>query len=155
MNKLLLSSAALLPFSLMQSPAQNNNQQNQRPNLIYIMADDLGIGDLGCYGQQLIKTPGIDALAESGLIFNNHYSGSTVSAPSRCVLMTGKHTGHSYIRGNKGFPAPSLNTHFDYPLADGEVTVAEIFKKAGTGQLCDWCLSPTSAKGCFSKFKCT
>ena len=82
MNKLLLSSAALLPFSLMQSPAQNNNQQNQRPNLIYIMADDLGIGDLGCYGQQLIKTPGIDALAESGLIFNNHYSGSTVTSPS-------------------------------------------------------------------------
>ena len=149
MNKLLLSSAALLPFSLMQSPAQNNNQQNQRPNLIYIMADDLGIGDLGCYGQQLIKTPGIDALAESGLIFNNHYSGSTVSAPSRCVLMTGKHTGHSYIRGNKGFPAPSLKTHFDYPLADGEVTVAEIFKKAGYETACigKWGLGGPETEG--------
>lgn len=149
MNRFLLSSAALLPLSMVQSPAQNGRQQDQRPNLIYIMADDLGIGDLGCYGQQLIKTPGIDQLASNGMIFSNHYSGSTVSAPSRCVLMTGKHTGHSYIRGNKGVPVPSLGTHFDYPLADEEVTAAEIFKLAGYQTACigKWGLGGPDSEG--------
>lgn len=148
MNKFILSSAALLPISLLQSPAQNN-RPGQLPNMIYIMADDLGIGDLGCYGQQFVKTPGIDALAESGMVFSNHYSGSTVSAPSRCVLMTGKHTGHSYIRGNKGFPVPALATHFDYPLADEEITVAEIFRNAGYRTACvgKWGLGGPETEG--------
>ena len=75
---------------------------NSFPNVIYILADDLGIGDLGCYGQKIIHTPGIDSLAANGMRFMQHYSGSTVSAPSRCVLLTGKHTGNAYIRGNKG-----------------------------------------------------
>ena len=71
-----------------------------KPNIIYILADDLGYGDLGCYGQKIIKTPNLDRMASQGLIFKQHYAGSTVCAPSRCVLLTGKHTGHSYIRGN-------------------------------------------------------
>lgn len=75
-------------------------QEKTKPNIIFILADDLGYGDLGCYGQELIETPNIDALASAGMKFTQHYSGSPVCAPSRCVLLTGKHTGHAYIRGN-------------------------------------------------------
>lgn len=77
------------------------------PNVVFLLADDLGYGDLGCYGQKKIKTPNIDRLAAEGMRFTNHYSGSNVCAPSRCTLMTGKHPGHGYIRENrqaKGFP---------------------------------------------------
>jgi arylsulfatase A-like enzyme len=70
------------------------------PNIIYILADDLGYGDLGCYGQKMIETPNIDKLAACGIRFTQHYSGAPVCAPSRCVLLTGKHMGHSFIRGN-------------------------------------------------------
>jgi len=73
---------------------------SEKPNIVYILADDLGYNELGCYGQDKIETPNIDALAASGIRFTQHYSGSPVCAPSRCVLMTGKHTGHAYIRGN-------------------------------------------------------
>lgn len=73
---------------------------SDKPNIIYILADDLGYGDLGSYGQQQIETPNLDRLAREGMRFTNHYSGQAVSAPSRCVLLTGLHTGHAYIRGN-------------------------------------------------------
>tara|TARA_B100000900_G_scaffold261158_1_gene222608 strand:- start:1738 stop:3249 length:1512 start_codon:yes stop_codon:yes gene_type:complete len=73
---------------------------SEKPNIVYILADDLGYNELGCYGQDTIETPNIDALAANGIRFTQHYSGSPVCAPSRCVLMTGKHTGHAYIRGN-------------------------------------------------------
>ena len=72
----------------------------EKPNIIYILADDLGYGDLGCYGQKIIKTPNLDRMASQGLVFKQHYAGSTVCAPSRSSLLTGKHTGHTYIRGN-------------------------------------------------------
>lgn len=72
----------------------------KKPNIIYILADDLGRAELGSYGQQLIETPHLDELRKSGMLFSNHYSGTAVSAPSRCVLFTGLHTGHAYIRGN-------------------------------------------------------
>ncbi|MFT5623446.1 MAG: arylsulfatase A-like enzyme [Bacteroidia bacterium] len=72
----------------------------QTPNVIYIMADDLGLGDLGCYGQQKLKTPNIDRLAAEGMRFTDHYSGNTVCSPSRAVLMTGQHPGHVHCRGN-------------------------------------------------------
>lgn len=134
MNKSLISAAAMLPLSIWAVNARNNGRE--LPNVIYIMADDLGIGDLGCYGQRIIKTPGVDSLASNGIIFENHYSGSTVSAPSRCVLMTGKHTGHCYIRGNKGEAYPPLNTHFDWPIAESEVTVAQIFKQKDYATAC-------------------
>ena len=71
-----------------------------KPNIIYILADDLGYGDLGCYGQKTLKTPNLDSMAREGMRFTRHYAGSTVCAPSRCVLMTGLHTGHARIRGN-------------------------------------------------------
>lgn len=79
---------------------QTTNQRNQKPNIIYILADDLGYGELGCYGQKKIETPNIDQLAANGIRFTQHYSGAPVCAPSRCVLLTGQHMGHAYIRGN-------------------------------------------------------
>ena len=75
----------------------------EKPNIIYILADDLGYGDLGCYGQKVIQTPNIDRMAAGGIRFTHHYSGSTVCGPSRSCLLTGKHTGHSYLRGNGNF----------------------------------------------------
>lgn len=75
-------------------------QEIRKPNIIYILADDLGRAELGCFGQEKIETPNIDFLASEGMRFTNHYSGQAVSAPSRCVLFTGLHTGHAYIRGN-------------------------------------------------------
>src|SRR5438477_12538742 len=72
-----------------------------RPNIIFLIADDLGYGDVGCYGQQKIRTPNIDALAKDGMRFIAHYSGSNVCAPSLCSLLTGLHTGHTYIRENR------------------------------------------------------
>ena len=72
----------------------------RRPNIIYILADDLGYGDLGCYGQKVIKTPHLDRMAAEGIRFAQHYSGSTVCAPSRSALLQGRHTGHIYVRGN-------------------------------------------------------
>jgi arylsulfatase A-like enzyme len=95
-------------------------QDAARPNIVFILADDLGYGDLGCYGQTVIQTPHIDQLARDGLRFTQFYAGSTVCAPSRCVLMTGKHTGRCFIRGN---------AKENLPLE--EVTVAEVARAAG------------------------
>src|SRR2546429_7291806 len=93
---------------------------NPKPNIIFILADDLGYGDLGCYGQTKIKTPNIDRLAAEGLRFTQCYAGTTVCAPSRATLMTGLHTGHVRIRGNAAVP-----------LQPEDVTVAEVLKRAG------------------------
>jgi len=79
---------------------QSHKGEDPKPNIVFILADDLGYGDLGCYGQELIETPHLDSLAAEGIRFTQHYSGSPVCAPSRCVLLTGKHSGHAYIRGN-------------------------------------------------------
>lgn len=96
-----------------------------RPNIIYILADDLGRGDLGCYGQQTLTTPNIDHLAGEGMKFTRHYAGSTVCAPSRCVLMTGLHTGHCRVRGNgAGF------------VPDSDLTVPKILRQAGYHTAC-------------------
>ena len=102
--------------------AAQTSLNRSRPNIVFILADDLGYGDLGCYGQKRIATPNIDRLAGEGLKFNQAYSGSTVCAPSRCVLMTGKHLGHATVRGNK---RPELG------LAEGEETVASLLRKSG------------------------
>lgn len=136
----------MLPLISEQIYALNTKQKN--PNVIFIMADDLGIGDLGCYGQYRIKTPAIDALAKQGMKFTQHYSGSTVSAPSRCVLLTGKHTGHSYIRGNKGYKAEDGRS-YDLNLADEEITVGEIFKTKNYVTACigKWGLGGPSGEG--------
>ncbi len=115
-----------------------------KPNIIYIMADDLGYGDLGCYGQKEIKTPHIDKLAEEGIRFTQHYAGSTVCAPSRCSLMTGFHTGHTVVRGNKFTPPMG-----QFPLSDTTVTVAKILKEAGyqTALIGKWGLGGPESTG--------
>ena len=97
----------------------------QKPNIIYILADDLGYGDLGCFGQERIKTPNLDRMAAEGMRLTQHYAGSTVCAPSRCCLMTGQHTGHCTVRGN-----------VDVLIQPGEVTVANILKQAGYTTAC-------------------
>lgn len=104
------------------------------PNIVFVLADDMGIGDLGCYGQQKIRTPHIDSLAAHSLRFTHHYAGSTVSAPSRCCLLTGKHTGHSAIRGNRA--VRSAAGSFDLSLPDEVVTVAELLKTKGYATMC-------------------
>ncbi|MFP6581588.1 MAG: arylsulfatase [Candidatus Hydrogenedentota bacterium] len=107
-----------------------------RPNIIYILADDLGYAELGSYGQKIIKTPNIDRIAAEGIRFTNHYSGQAVCAPSRCALMTGKHMGHTYIRDN-GNP-PGRETDQDRSIFPGQnaipdetVTIAELLKDRG------------------------
>ncbi|MFN0086950.1 MAG: arylsulfatase [Blastocatellia bacterium] len=96
------------------------------PNVIFILADDLGYGDLGCYGQALIRTPNLDRMAAEGMRFTQFYAGSTVCAPSRAVLMTGKHTGHVSVRGNAGRVNPAIQF-----LRKGERTIAHAFRDAG------------------------
>ena len=80
---------------------------DRKPNIIFILADDLGYGDLGCYGQKLIQTPHLDRMAAEGMRFTQFYAGSTVCAPSRSVLMTGQHQGHTRVRGNAGRDNPA------------------------------------------------
>ena len=120
------------------------NATDQTPNIVFVLADDMGIGDLGCYGQKNIQTPNIDSLADKGILFTQHYSGSAVSAPSRCSLMTGKDMGHAYIRGNMG-----TADGFDIPLAASEITVAEILKKQGYSTACvgKWGLGGPNTEG--------
>jgi len=119
-------------------------KKNKKPNIIFIMADDLGYGDLSCYGQKEFATPNIDKLAKSGLLFTNHYSGSTVSAPSRSVLLTGLHSGHSPIKDNREFKPEG-----QHPMNAEAITVAEILKDAGysTGAFGKWGLGFVGTEG--------
>ncbi|TRX60957.1 sulfatase-like hydrolase/transferase, partial [Carboxylicivirga sp. M1479] len=88
----------MVTLSACKTNSTEKSKELVQPNIIYILADDLGYGELGCYGQKKIETPNIDQLAKEGMIFSQHYSGSAVCAPSRSVLLTGKHTGHTDIR---------------------------------------------------------
>ncbi len=130
------------------------------PNIIFILADDLGYNELGCYGQTKIETPNIDALAKSGMRFTQHYSGSPVCAPSRCVFLTGQHTGHAYVRGNdewkergevwdfeKAVYDPNLEGQ--RPLSVDSVTIAELLKTKGyqTGMIGKWGLGAPLSEG--------
>jgi hypothetical protein len=113
--------------------------QNRKPNIVWIMADDLGVGDLGCYGQTKIATPHIDRLSREGKRFTSAYAGCTVCAPSRSVLMTGLHTGHTPVRANSG----------GVPLLPDEVTVAAKLQDAGyrTGMFGKWGLGDINSSG--------
>lgn len=122
-----------------------------KPNIIFIMADDLGYGDLGCYGQEVMQTPHIDALAQNGLLFTNFYAGSPVCAPSRSVLMTGLHTGHTTVRGNFGKGGvPGLGGGDGrVPLEAEDKTMAEFLKEAGyyTAMIGKWGLGEPNTTG--------
>lgn len=123
-----------LPLLFLGSFASLMGQQHQRPNVIFILADDLGYGDLGCYGQQIIQTPHIDALAQQGMRFTDFYAGCSVSAPSRASLMTGRHTGHTKVRGNKEIQPEGQSPMADLP------TLGTLFQRAGytTGIFGKW-----------------
>jgi arylsulfatase A-like enzyme len=115
-----------------------------RPNIIFILADDLGYGELGSYGQKLIQTPNIDRLASEGMRFSQFYAGSTVCAPSRSVLMTGQHMGHTSVRGNAGAQNLQAQT-----LRADDVTVARVLQQAGyaTGLIGKWGLGEHGSTG--------
>ena len=116
------ASFLLFHFAIQFCHAQKNLYVNKsRPNVIYILADDLGYGDLSCYGQGKFKTPNIDKLAKEGMLFTQHYSGAPVCAPSRSALLTGLNTGHTYIRGNK-----EVEPEGQYPIQKVAFTVAEL-----------------------------
>ena len=104
----------------------SEGSQTKHTNVIYILADDLGYGDLSCYGQEKFKTPNIDALAKQGMQFSQHYSGSTVCAPSRCSLLTGLHTGHCPVRGNA-----EVQPEGQEPMPADTYTVARFMQEAG------------------------
>ena len=148
MKKLLL----YIGFLFLVNSCKNSNKVSERnhlqPNIIFILADDLGYGDVGVYGQQNFETPNLDRLAHGGMKFLQHYSGSTVCAPSRSALMTGQHTGHTFIRGNseRGF---TLDKEGQYPLAPEEITIAEVLKKGGyaTGAFGKWGLGYPGSEG--------
>ncbi|HEX2976571.1 MAG TPA: sulfatase-like hydrolase/transferase [Bacteroidales bacterium] len=89
-NNIFIGSCMLLSAAPLPVKAESPKQKSKTPNIIFIMADDLGYGDIGCYGQKLIRTPNIDRMAQEGIRFTDHYSGAPVSAPARCCLMTGK-----------------------------------------------------------------
>lgn len=133
-HKLLLS---LTPGAILFGTAagQTASLQAQKPNIIYILADDLGYGDLSCYGQKLFNTPNIDKLAAKGIRFTQHYAGTTVSSPSRSALLTGMHTGHTPIRGNK-----KMEPEGQQPMPEGTYTIGQMFKGAGyaTGAFGKW-----------------
>ena len=137
-----LTAGLIAVFSL---PAcQPEQAQENKPNIIYILADDMGYADPGCYGQQIIKTPNLDKLAAEGMKFTRHYAGSNVCAPSRCVLMTGLSTAHSQVRGNsQGKPFGQT------PLAENTTTIATLLKSAGyaTAMIGKWGLGVESNSG--------
>lgn len=130
-----------LTFSALSASAQTHHKATRRPNIIYILADDIGYGDIGAYGQEKIETPNIDTLAKAGMVFTQHYA-VPVCAPSRYCLMTGQNTGHAFIRGNDeweergdvwSFKAMEANPSLEgqLPIPDSVVTVAEMLQKAG------------------------
>ncbi len=129
------------------TPLENGGRP---PNIVYLYADDLGIGEIGPYGQRTIRTPTLDRLAAEGMLFTQHYSGSAVCAPSRAVLLTGKHTGHAFIRDNKelGGWGPD-EPEGQWPLAADEVTLAERLRQAGyvTGAMGKWGLGGPDGEG--------
>lgn len=136
---LVLVAATLIPMSVCHA---------QDTNIVFILADDLGYGELGCYGQEKILTPNLDRLASQGMKLTKHYSGAPVCAPARCALLTGQHLGHAQIRGNRDsgngrvFPG-------QWPITDDVVTIAESLKQAGykTGAFGKWGLGPSNSTG--------
>jgi arylsulfatase A len=134
-----MNAAILLAALALGSP-----QAEKKPNIIFILADDLGYGELGCYGQKKIQTPRLDRMAAEGMRFTNAYSGNAVCAPSRCSLMTGLHQGHAHVRDNRTYGAEGQT-----PLPASTVTIAKLLKSAGyaTGAMGKWGLGGPGTDG--------
>ena len=136
---------SILLFATLAAPACTSSQKPKPlPNIVFILADDLGYGDLSCYGQKKFSTPNIDRIARQGILFRQHYTGCTVSAPSRSSLMTGLHTGHTPIRGNKGWDPEG-----QWPLPASSITIAEMLRAQGyaTGAFGKWGLGFIDTEG--------
>ena len=142
-RRVLLFALLMAPFPFRENHASAADPPH-RPNIVFIMADDLGWAELGCYGQKKIRTPHIDRLAAEGMRFTQHYSGAPVCAPARCVLMTGKHLGHAYIRNNS-----EVKPEGQRPIPSEERTVAELLKEQGyaTAAIGKWGLGPVGSSG--------
>ena len=144
--KVTLGTGLLIAISLYSNAANNSS----KPNIIFILCDDMGYGDLGCYGQKYIQTPNLDRMAQEGMLFTPAYAGSPVSAPSRASLMTGQHTGHTHVRGNKEYwknvPAVAYGINKDFsvvgqePYDEDHIILPEVMKKNGyiTGVFGKW-----------------
>ncbi len=130
-NNIFKYAPAAMALLAMSSCGQPKERPPQKPNIIYILADDLGYGDLSCYGQEKFQTPNIDQLAAEGIRFTSHYSGSTVCAPSRCSLLTGLHTGHAPVRGNR-----EIQPEGQQPMPADTRTLAHELKDAGYNTAC-------------------
>lgn len=145
MNKFIIVLIACIPLVIAGCGTNKSETSNKKtkPNIIYILADDLGYGDLGCYGQKEIKTPNLDNMAAEGVRFTRHYSGSTVCAPSRAVLMSGLHTGNVKIRGNQ----PTVE------MDSTDITLANVLKSVGykTAAIGKWSLGDEGTTGIPSK----
>ncbi|KAG4069324.1 hypothetical protein HA402_012177 [Bradysia odoriphaga] len=131
-------------ITLLTAPLAAQQKTTTTPNIVFILADDLGYGDLSAYGQQHFTTPHIDQLAKQGMRFTQFYAGTSVCAPSRASLITGQHTGHTFIRGNK-----EVNPEGQQPIADTVITLMEVLKQAGytTGIFGKWGLGPVGSEG--------
>lgn len=138
-----VSAALAVPGPARSQPAPAKSP-TRKPNIVFIMADDLGYGDVGCYGQSKIRTPNIDRIAREGVRFIDFYAGAPVCAPSRCTLMTGLHSGHAFVRDNR-----ELEVEGQIPLPEGTPTVASLLKKQGytTGMFGKWGLGYTGSSG--------
>src|SRR5687767_15019088 len=134
---------ATLAVAALAAPGQSPERSSAAPNIVFILADDLGYGELGSYGQRRIRTPNLDRMAAEGMRFTQFYAGSTVCAPSRSVLMTGQHLGHTTVRGNAGGRMEAQS------LAATDVTVARVLQQAGyaTGLIGKWGLGELEHAG--------
>src|SRR5690554_5390536 len=140
---------SLLALTFSTCTSSQEQKENPPPNIIYIYADDMGVGDVGCYGQQYIETPNIDRMAEEGIRFTQHYTGAPICAPARCCLLTGKHSGNAYIRMNYEIPDSSAFKTGQLPIPDETVTIAEVLKRSGyaTGVIGKWGLGSIESPG--------
>ncbi len=160
MAKRIAEFATCFFFLLFLSSCSNKKSNDVKPNIIYFLADDIGYGEIGVYGQSIIKTPNIDALAKNGMRFTQHYSGAPVCAPARCILLTGKHAGHAYIRGNDewaergdvwNYKAAYTNSGLEgqRPLPESTVTIAQQLQSENytTGIFGKWGLGAPGSEG--------
>lgn len=143
-NNLLLPAVSLLALNAGAKEKKPDSKPTNKPNIVFILADDMGYHEAGCFGGKVIETPNIDLLAKNGMMFMNYYCGSNLSAPSRGALMTGKHTGHGWVRDNKPLPFEG-----NEPIPASDVTVAEVLKSAGyaTGAFGKWGLGYPGSEG--------
>lgn len=143
----------LVALSLLTACTPEAHAGVKKPNIVFILADDLGYAELGCYGQKKIKTPRLDKMAAEGMRFTQFYCGNAVCAPSRCTLMTGKHPGHAIVRDNRSVTKDANGKDGQFPLPEGTITMAQFLKSLGyvTGAMGKWGLGGPGTTGDVNK----